>query len=83
MLVAPPTPPRTTQRGGPLRQVAVASLGPAGWGKPGSVPTAQGLIRQWEHALGSASQWAKTRLGLVAVGYFESTKNDFLGGRGV
>lgn len=31
------------------------------------------------HALGPTSQLAKTRLGLLATGYFESTKNDFGG----
>lgn len=34
------------------------------------------------HALGPTSQLAKTRLGLLAAGYFESTKND-LGGSGI
>lgn len=31
------------------------------------------------HALGPTSQLAKTRLGLLAAGYFESTKNDLRG----
>lgn len=31
------------------------------------------------HTLGPTSQLAKTRLGLLAAGYFESTKNDFWG----
>lgn len=48
---------------------------------PGLVPTVQGVIVQSPHALGPSSQLAKTRLGLLAAGYFESTKNDF-GGRG-
>lgn len=48
---------------------------------PGLVPTVQGVIVQSPHALGPSSQLAKTRLGLLAAGYFESTKND-LGGRG-
>lgn len=47
---------------------------------PGLVPTVQGVIVQSPHALGPSSQLAKTRLGLLAAGYFESTKND-LGGR--
>ena len=34
------------------------------------------------HALGPTSQLAKTGLGLLAAGYFESSKNDILGGRG-
>lgn len=33
------------------------------------------------HTLGPTSQLAKTRLGLLAAGYFESTKNDFWGGK--
>lgn len=32
------------------------------------------------HSLGPTSQLAKTRPSLLAVGYFESTKNDFGGG---
>lgn len=32
------------------------------------------------HALGPTSQLAKTWLGLLAAGYFESTTNDFGGG---
>lgn len=43
---------------------------------------AQGLIVQPVHALGPTSQLAKTRLGLLAAGYFESTENDFGGVRG-
>lgn len=31
------------------------------------------------HALGPSSRLAKTRFGLLAAGYFESTKNDFWG----
>lgn len=34
---------------------------------------------QLVHALGPTSQLAKTRLGLLAAGYFESAKNDFGG----
>ena len=34
------------------------------------------------HALGPTSQLAKTGLGLLAAGYFESSKNDILGGEG-
>lgn len=32
------------------------------------------------HALGPTSRLAKTRPGLLAAGYFESTKDDFGGG---
>lgn len=37
------------------------------------------------HALGPTSQLAKTGLGLLAAGYFESSKNDIwgLGGGGI
>lgn len=50
---------------------------------PGLVPTVQGLVVQSVHALGPTSQLAKTRLGLLAAGYFESTKNDFWGVGGI
>lgn len=33
------------------------------------------------HALGPTSRLAKTRPGLLAAGYFESTKDDFGGGK--
>lgn len=49
---------------------------------PGLVPTVQGVIVQSPHALGPSSQLAKTRLGLLAAGYFESTKNDLGGEEG-
>lgn len=47
---------------------------------PGLVPTVQGVIVQSLNTLGPSSQLAKTMLGLLAAGYFESTKNDWGGG---
>lgn len=41
----------------------------------------RGLIVQLVHTLGPTSQLAKTRPSLLAVGYFESTKNDLGEGR--
>lgn len=86
-----PTDPRKDHPEGPGEALPgrwLQPLGPQWVGAnpalpPGLVPTAQGLIVQPVHALGPTSQLAKTRLGLLAAGYFESTKNDFGGVGGI
>lgn len=69
--------------GSPTGQVATAPQGLFLLPSLAWCPPCRGRIVQLVHTLGPTSQLAKTRPSLLAVGYFESTKNDFGGGGGL
>lgn len=67
--------------GSPTGQVATAPQGLFLLPSLAWCPPCRGRIVQLVHTLGPTSQLAKTRPSLLAVGYFESTKNDLGEGR--